>query len=155
MKKKAILAGGGGLVVLGVVAFMVVGSAGVPKAPPDYTSQRGQESYYSAELHYEDLAPFIGNLKGSRSKLFVKVSLTIVYRLGPEIADAKSLFTARKALLADRMNMVFGSKGFEEVEGAERRAAIKEELKAQIQSAIFPDKRGRVDDVLYREFYVQ
>lgn len=155
MKKKAIFTGFGGLAVIAAVAFVVVGSAGVPHAPPDYASQRGTESYYTGETRYEDLAPFIGNLKGSRSKLFVKVSVTVVYRLGPELGDAKSLFTERKAIIADRMNLVFGAKGFEDVEGAERRASIKEEIKAQLQAALFPDKRGRVEDVLYREFYIQ
>lgn len=155
MKKKAMISGVGGLVAIAAVAFAVVGSAGVPHLPPDYTAQRGTESYYSGEPRYEDLAPFIGNLKGSRSKLFVKVSITVVYRLGPELADAKSLFTERKAIIADRLNFIFGAKGFEDVEGAEHRGAIKEEIKTQLQAALFPDKRGRVEDILYREFYIQ
>ncbi|MSR75651.1 MAG: flagellar basal body-associated FliL family protein [Planctomycetes bacterium] len=155
MKKKPFVAGLGGLGVIAAIAFFVVGSAGVPHAPPDYTTQRGTETYYTGETRYEDLAPFIGNLKGSRSKLFVKVSITVVYRLGPEILAAKLLFTERKAIIADRLNLIFGAKGFEDVEGAEHRGAIKEEIKTQLQAALFPDKRGRIEDILYREFYVQ
>lgn len=156
MKKKKLVFISGGALALGAAAFLVAGGAGVPeKPPPDYSALRGTDAYYSAEPGTKDLPDFVGNLKGSQGRVFVKVGLSVVYRLGPELADAGPRFADRSALIMDRLHMVFGGKTYEDVEGAEKKLQIKDEIRRQLQDVLFPDKKGRVEDILYRAFYIQ
>lgn len=155
MNKKLILIGGGGLVVVVGAAFFIVGSAGVPKAEPNYDAIRGTEAYYSGAEEFVDLAEFMGNLKGSQTQRFVKLALTVVFRTSPESADAASVFVSQKAAIMDRLHLIFNGKSLEDIDGAERKELIKEEIKGHLQLLLFPDKKARIERVLYREFFVQ
>jgi flagellar basal body-associated protein FliL len=155
MKKKAIIIGGGGLVVVAGAALAIVSMSGVPKKPPDYESIRGTEAYYSGPKAEYDLPDFMGNLKGAQAQRVVKVGLTIEYRLGPEISDANAIFSTRKAAIMDCLHRVFANKTVDDVEGSERKDLLKEEVRAQLQTILFPDKKGRIEGVLYRDFFVQ
>ncbi len=151
--KKKLVSGLVGLVVVAGAAFFVVGSAGVPHKPPDYESTRGTDAYYTGDRLTKDLPDWVGNL--SKSKLFVKVGVTLEYRLGPELADASAVFSERNAEIRDVMLSLFAGKALEDVEGAEGKELVKQELRNRLQTVLFPDKKGRLEKVLFRDFYVQ
>ncbi len=110
MKKKLIIIGIGGLVAVSGGAFFLVSMAGVPKHETNWETLRGQESYYTGEEQEFPLSDFMGNLRGSQSQRLIKLGLTVVYRMGPELKDGAGVFTSKKAAIMDRLHILFSGK---------------------------------------------
>ncbi|MAG55199.1 MAG: hypothetical protein CMJ83_02805 [Planctomycetes bacterium] len=154
MNKKVFISGGGGLLLLGGVAFMIVGSAGVPE--PIDTSKRGTKGYYTSDELAFDLAKIVTNLRGTNGE-FIEILATAEYRVGPEIepAEAPGLFSAKAAKLQDRFLMLISSKQRKDVESKEQKEILKQEMRALIQKVVFPDQKGMIEDILFRDFKIQ
>lgn len=153
MKKKLIFIVVG-VLALGGAAFFVVGSAGVPVSPDVLMSKRGLDEYYTSEPMTEALPDVVTNLRGSGGK-FIRIQASVVYRIGDELTEAASLFAANAARLQDAFTMFVSSKTLADVETAEQKNLLKEEMKELVGKIIFPEKKGRIEDLLFRDFKVQ
>ena len=153
MNKKILLIGVG-VVVIGVAAFMVVASAGVPKPPP--IADRGKDSYYTSDVLTQDMVEIMTNLRATKVT-FVKIDSSVEYCIGEEMTEPEvpNLFLTKEAKLKDALMMLLSSKAPEDVASREQKELLKEEMKALIQKIIFPEKKGRVEGILFRDFKVQ
>lgn len=154
--KKKLLIGVGLFLGLGGAAFMVVGSAGVPK-PIDPTL-RGTPEYLTSETVSQVLPSITSNIQtGSEMGGFAKIEATCEFRHGDELSsgEAVTMFTAADARLKDAFIMLLSTKTPDELKSAEQLNILKTEMKKRIQQIVFPEKRAVVENILFREFRVQ
>lgn len=154
MKKKFIAVGGGGVLVL-VAAFVTVSLMGVPAKKAELERQRGQESYYTGEAISRPLPDVVTNLKGTNGQGFLSLSSTVVYRLGEELDDAEPIFAARDPAIKDRLILILSDKTPADLEGFEKKSFLKEEIRRILNKVVFPEQRGRIEEVLFVDFKVQ
>jgi len=154
MKKKIVFGSGGAIVALCGLAFTLVATAGVPE--PVDTSKRGTQEYYTSDVLTQDLPEILTNLRGTGGK-YIQIIATVEYRIGPELepSEISGLFSARSAKLKDGFMMLLSEKTMSDVESREQKEILKEEVKSLIQKIVFPDKRGMVEAILFRDFKVQ
>ena len=151
--KKMIL-GLGLVLALGGAAFTVVAMMGVPeqKLPP-----RGTDEYYISEPLLQELGEVSVNLKSDGPNQYLQVVLAAQYVIGPEIegGTAAPIFEEKKAMIEDRLNLLLSDKTYEDVKGSDKKMLLKEEIRRILQKVVFHEDKGRVDEVLFRKFYVQ
>ena len=154
MKKKLFI-GIGLLVTLGGSALVVVGMAGVPE--PVAYGEPGTPEYYTSESFEQQLPDIMVNLAVKERPTYVQIKATAVCRVGGPltVADASSLFSGAEAHVRDAFIMLIGSKTPEDVLFAEQKELLKTQMKDKIQKIVFPDKHGRVEKILFRQFQVQ
>jgi flagellar basal body-associated protein FliL len=155
MNKKVIIIIGAALLILSTAAVVVGGAGGAHPAPIDWASRRGQDSYYAPEPVNYDLKDISVNIKGTEAQRYVSVGITVAYRIGPEIADAKAAFTKAESDLRDRLTLLLSNKSLADLEGLENKRVLKQEILDQVEHAVFPDKTGRVEEIYFRQFLIQ
>jgi flagellar basal body-associated protein FliL len=148
------------MIVLPVVAVLmtaavVVGGAGTHEAPVDWATRRGQDSYYQQEVLEIDLKDINVNLKGTDGQRYLWVGISVAYKVGQDVKDAKAPFTKGESDLRDRLTLLLSNKGIADLDSTEKKKLLKHEILEQVQHAIFPDKTGRIEDVHYRNFLIQ
>lgn len=153
--KKKILIMGVALTILATAAVVVGGIGGHHDAPVDWASRRGQDSYYAADVQNYDLKDISVNIKGTDAQRYLSVGVTVAYRIGPEISDAKAAFTKGESDLRDRLTLLLSNKGLSELDGLENKRILKQEILDQVERAIFPEKTGRIEEVYFRQFLIQ
>ena len=153
MKKKMILGGCLSLALAGA-AFTIVGMMGVPerKLPP-----RGTDEYYTSKLALYELPEISVNLKDNRGSQYLQVQISVQYVMGEEIEgnDASKQFDEKMALIDDRLNMLLSDKSYADVRGSDNKILIKEEIRRILQKVVFPEQKGRIEEILFRRFYTQ
>ena len=151
---KKIIFGGILFLTLAGAAFTIVGVMGVPerKLPP-----RGSDEYYTSPLLQYELAEINVNLKDKGGSQYLQVVMTVQYVIGEEIEgeNASSVFVEKTAKIEDKLNLLLSDKTYEEVNGKDDKELIKEEIRRILQQVVFPDKMGRIEEVLFRKFYTQ
>lgn len=155
MKKKLFI-GIGLFVALGGSALVVVATAGVPE-PIDY-GEPGTDEYYTSDTIEQSLPDITANLavKSTESK-YVQIQATAVCRVGGPLAPegVSALFSSAEARLRDAFIMLISSKAPEDIHSAEQKELLKTQMKDKIQKIVFPEKHGRVEEILFRQFQVQ
>ena len=155
MAKKKIVMAGGGTVLLAGAAFAVVALMGVPKGKEDLSELRGTDAYYVSDQLTFDLPDITVNLKGAGGQRFLTLSSTVVYRIGSEIEDGNAVLEKRSMAVGDRLLLLLSDKTPSDLEGFEKKNLLKEEIRETIQRLVFPEKKGRIEDVLFRDFKIQ
>ncbi len=153
--KKKLFVGVGLVVLLGGSAFVVVATAGTP-VPIDYGIP-GTDAYYTSDEIQQTLPDIMANLALPQRSSYADIKATVVYRVGgplsPEVAAGR--FPEGEARLRDAFIMLISSKTPADVQSAEQKELLKTEMKKKIQQIVFPEKHGRVEEILFREFAVQ
>lgn len=152
MNKKLIMAVVG-LVVLGGGAFVVVGSAGVPEDPN--APKPGEDRYYTGDQLQWPIEDLLVNLTGARGQTYLELSLQLRYRCGEGVENQETIFEENDAKVRDRLNILLSSKTVADLEGAENKQALKQEIRRALDEAIFPEQMGRVEEVYFAKFAVQ
>lgn len=154
MKKKLFI-GIGLLVALGGSALVVVGMAGVPEAVA--YGEPGRPEYYTSERFEQPLPDIMVNLAVKDRPTYLQIKATAVCRVGGplKVVDTLGLFSAAEAHIRDAFIMLLGSKTPEDVLFAEQKEILKTQMKNKIQKIVFPQKHGRVEEILFRQFQVQ
>ena len=155
MNKKTLLGMVGGLVALGGAAFFVVGSVAVPSEGDDGSFKPGSEEYYTSDLQSAEIADVLVNLAGSRAQKFLEIKLTAKFRVGEDFEGTETIFEDKMPDILDKLNIYLSAKTLQDLEGAEAKQALKEEMLRLVNEAVFPEKHGRVEQLLYRGFAVQ
>lgn len=153
MNKKSLIAVVGGLVALGGAAFFVVGSAAVPGS--DQGPKPGSDAYYTSEVMEHPVEGLLVNLAGARSQTYLELSILVRYRTGPGVKSPEGVFAAQDAKVRDRLNILLSNKTVADLEGSEKKQALKHEIRRALDEAIFPDQAGRVEEIFYSKFSVQ
>jgi flagellar basal body-associated protein FliL len=153
--KKKILIGVAVLLVLSTAAVVAGGVGARHEAPIDWSSKRGQESYYGAEVFSYDLKDVSVNIKGTDAQRYLFVKLTVGYRIGPEVKDPKAPFAKTESDLRDRLTLLLSNKTLADLEGLENKRVLKHEILDQVEHAVFPDKTGRVEEIWFNQFLIQ
>jgi flagellar basal body-associated protein FliL len=153
--KKTILIGVAALTVLGTAAVVVGGMGGHKETPVDWSTRRGQDSYYGTTTLNYDLKDINVNLKGTDGQRYFWIGISIAYRVGPEVKDPKEPFAKADSDLRDRLTMLLSNKGLTDLEGTENKKVLKQEILDQVQQAVFPEKTGRIEEIYYRNFLIQ
>ena len=113
------------------------------------------DNYTSDQITF-DLPDITVNLKGAGGQRFLTMSATVVFRAGMEIEEeGPAVFEKKSMAVGDRMLLLLSDKTPEDLEGFEKKNLLKEEMRATIDRLVFPDKKGRVEDILFRDFKVQ
>jgi flagellar basal body-associated protein FliL len=155
MSRKKLMMGGGGVTVLCLLALLVVSSMGIPGGNLGPGPRPGEDAYYMGEPQVRAMPEVLVNLKGSRGEKYLLVESSVIYRLGADLEEAESLFDRHLPSLQDRLNMLIGSKSYEDVEGVENKNLLKEEIRGIVEHLVFPDRHGRIEEVLFRKFQTQ
>jgi flagellar basal body-associated protein FliL len=153
--KKKILIVGVTLALLSTAAVVVGGMGGGHEAPIDWSTRRGQESYYAPEVFNYDLKDINVNLKGTDAQRYLFIGITVAYRVGPETKDPKAPFLKGDSDLRDRLTLLLSNKGIADLEGLEKKRVLKQEIQDQVEQAVFPDKTGKVDAIQFRTILIQ
>lgn len=153
MKKKFIVPAGLAIVI-GGAAFGVVAMSGKPDAVTDWAAMRGTESYYLPEEKEFEITEVLANVMDGDGAMF-RGNVTLIYQLGPELPEAESIFRRKTTLLRDRLVMIFSSRPRKELLSYEHKVAIKKSIEREFESLVFPDKKGRIRDVLFPLYVIQ
>jgi flagellar basal body-associated protein FliL len=153
--KKKILIGFAALAILMSAAIVVGGVGGKHEAPVDWTSRRGQESYYGLDVLTFALKDVSVNLKGTDGQRYLFIGMSVAYRIGPEIKDGAAAFAKGEADLRDRLTLLLSNKTIADVDSKEKKLILQQEILDQVQQAIFADKTGRVEKVYFERFLLQ
>lgn len=152
--KPLALAGGGTLGVC-LAAIFVVSAVGVPRRESPWDRLRGTEAYFTGdELNYE-IPQVIANLVNEKVPRLLQLGITVVYRLGPEVPDGAALFKARNPQLQDRLLILLAAKSFAEIDRGAAKDLLKQEIIDLVEAVVFPDGKGRIERVLFRDYYVE
>ena len=151
MNKKKLMMGGGGVVVMCLLSFLVVSTMGVPGESRGPGPRPGEDAYYMGESQVRALPEILVNLKGSRGEKYLLVEASVLYRLGADLQEAESVFDKLLPSLQDRLNMLISSKTYD----VENKNLLKEEIRGIVEHLVFPDKHGRIEEVLFRKFQTQ
>lgn len=155
MNKKVLIGAVGGLLAVGGAAFFVVGSVGAPGGADEPRLERGTEEYYSSDRMTVPLEKVIANPAGTAGKRFVEVTLSVEYRIGEEIEDPVVHWEGKTARVTHEILTLLSRKTVADLEGAENKERLAQELTYAIQEAVFPDKKGRIEAVYYTSFAIQ
>lgn len=155
--------------LLGGAAVVVAGKAPAPVADVDWKSRRGTDGYYTGKESHVDLPTITVNLKGEGR--FLKIALAASYRLGAELSNEKPTdaasgghggkgapptpFDPVMPEVKDRLNLLLSNKTAAEIEGLENKKRLKEEIRHELEEAVFPERLGRVEKVFIKEIVVQ
>jgi flagellar basal body-associated protein FliL len=153
--KKKILIVVPAVLILALSAVVVGARGGGSTAPVDWSSKRGQDSYYAEEVLNYDLKDISVNVKGTDAQRYLLVGIGVAYRVGPEVKDPKAPFAKAESDLRDRLTMLLSNKKLAELEGLEMKNLLKQEILDQVGHAVFPDKTGRIEQVFFRQFLIQ
>lgn len=163
MNKKVVFIGLG-VVLAGGGAFMAAGVTKPPEVKTDWSGKRGTDAYYAeCEEQTYELPDLNVNLKGTNGERYLTVGLAVKYRLGAELmnppdkapVDLKAPLEKSKLEVRDRLIGVLSNKTIADLEGVEKRKALKQELLEEIGSAVFPDQMGRIESVLIKSILIQ
>lgn len=147
----AIAGGGGGA----ATAFLTA-----PKAPEDPLSQEEAElppsdstsPMYNYVYYDIDLQPV--NLNVARLNRYIKASITLALRE----ADAETaipMLDKRRVELTNWLMTYLAGLTLEEVQGQKNIQRIQREIRDAINEQLWPDRRPRVEQVLFKEFAIQ
>ncbi len=157
--------------LLGGAAVVVAGKAPAPVADVDWKSRRGTDGYYTGKESHVDLPTITVNLKGEGR--FLKIALAASYRLGAELTNEKkpadaaggghgggkgappTPFDPVMPEVKDRLNLLLSNKTAADIEGLENKKRLKEEIRHELEEAVFPERLGRVEKVFIKEIVVQ
>ncbi|HYC76029.1 MAG TPA: flagellar basal body-associated FliL family protein [Planctomycetota bacterium] len=164
MNKKLLLVGVGVVLASGA-AFMAAGAAKPAAAEVDWRSRRGKDEYYLPEEHEFDLPDINVNLKGTGGQRYLAAGLGVRFRIGQELAltpnkdgtphDPKSSFEKAKLEIKDRLTILLSNKSVNDLEGSEKKKALKQEILEELSVAVFPDQLGRIEQVYIKQLLVQ
>ncbi len=153
--KKMIIIGGAAVVVLGLAAVVVAGKAGHHEEHVDWKSKRGTDAYYTSGIQQYELKDLTVNLKGTEGQRYLVIGIGIGYQVGAEEPDPKAPFTKAEMALKDELTMLLSNKTQREIEGKENLLLLKHEILDHVQSTVFPEKTGRVEQIFIRQMLVQ
>lgn len=170
--KQVLVIGGVCVLLLGGAAVVVAGKTPVVVADVDWKSRRGTDGYYTGKEQYFDLPTMTVNLKGEGR--FLKLSLAVEYRLGAELVNEKPAaadaagghggakgagpvtpFDKAMPEIKDRLNLLLSNKTVGDIEGLENKKRLKEEVRHELEDAVFPERLGRIEKVFIKEIVVQ
>ena len=176
MKKPAIFAGIG-VLVCAAAAFGVAGIVKPIEQPSEWKSKRGTDAYYIGEEEVYELADINVNLKGADGQKYLSVGIGVSYKLGAELVEEHKAaakeggggghggdkkgagppgpFDKAKLELKDRLTMLLSNKTQADIEGKEKKQILKQEILEEVQAAVFPDKKGRIENVYIKNLLIQ
>ncbi len=153
---KTLLIALAGVVVLMGGAFAFVTIAVPPPAETEAASAEDldpsadwEEEQYRLEVQYVNLA-------GTQGKRYLKVGVTFRF-LSPSPSKDLARFAEEDTLVKDHLLMLLSGKTLEDIDGAETKRLLKQEILETLNTALFsePDNPGRIEQVYYYEFLVQ
>jgi len=154
LKRLVLVIGGVVLLVGGAFAFVQIA---VP--PPEQKKASSVEdldpSADWAEEQYRLEVQYV-NLAGTQGKRYLKVGITFRF-LSPAPSKDLTRFTNEDTLIKDRLITLLSGKTLEDIDGAETKRLLKQEISETLDAALFsePGHPGRIEQVYYYEFLVQ
>ncbi|MFW6062419.1 MAG: flagellar basal body-associated FliL family protein, partial [Planctomycetota bacterium] len=114
-------------------------------APP---SDAGEWSYY------EDFEPTVVTLNEPRVDRYLRAAIILKFRAG-DFARAKGRIENRKRELTDWMIRYLSGLSLDEVRGQKNINRIRRKIKDALNEELWPEGRGRIEEVLMEEFAIQ
>jgi flagellar basal body-associated protein FliL len=129
----------------------------------------GTDGYYTGKESHVDLPTITVNLKGegassrSRSPRATDSARNSRTRSRPkrppevtaERARLPRPFDPVMPEVKDRLDLLLSNKTAAEIEGLENKKRLKEEIRHELEEAVFPERLGRVEKVFIKEIVVQ
>jgi len=148
----AVIASAGGFVLArslgaGAAAQAQAAKAQAPPEPEATLSADGDFAYY----HFE---PITVNLSGDNMNRYIRATITLAIK-AKHSKDATKRIETKSPELKNWMTVFLADCTLEKVRGAKALNRLRREIKDSFNEQLWPDQTPLIDDVLFREFFIQ
>ena len=127
-------------------------AAAAPQESPD--EPKPPLPVAGGDYSYHELDPITVNLDGPRLDRYIRARITLAFR--PEDFDeSTALIKKKKPELVSWLSAYLAGCSLEEVRGTRNQNRLMREIKDAFNERLWPDRRPRIDQVLFTEFAVQ
>ena len=104
---------------------------------------------------YYDFEPVVANLNEPGATRYIRVTLTL--QISTELDSKKgiALLEEKKPLLRNWLTIYLASQALEDIRGDRNLRRIQSEILDAFNEKLFPDAKGKIRNVLFKEFAVQ
>jgi len=104
---------------------------------------------------FHDFEPVVANLNEPGATRYIRVALTL--QISTELDSKKgiALLEEKKPLLRNWLTIYLASQSLEDIRGNRNLQRIQSEILDAFNEKLFPDAKGKIRNVLFKEFAVQ
>lgn len=135
-------------------------AASEPTASPEQTNNATMDILDSSaegsqKLWYYDLEPVVANLNEPDVTRYIRVALTL--QISPDVDQGKgtAFLEEKKLLLANWTTLYLAGLSIEDIRGEKNLVRIQSQICDMFNERLFPNARGQIKNVLFREFAIQ
>lgn len=161
----AISGAGGGLLAAKLAAGPQQAAAATPEAAPEAEGGHGNahgatttsSSDEDDKYAYVELDPVIVNLDEHRLLRYVRASVMLELDATDkkQLKSVEELLERRKPLLKNRLTLFLAGRTPEEVRGDKALRHLERQIMEMFNEELWPEGKGQIHDVLFKEFAVQ
>ncbi len=115
-----------------------------PPLPPDDNE----------ESVYHDFDPITVNLDEPRMARYIRATIIVAVKSSLD-GDVAATLERRKPMLRDWLTRYFAGCTLEQVRGTTNLNRIRREIKDAFNEMLWPNRRPRIDNILFKEFAIQ
>jgi len=104
---------------------------------------------------YYDFEPVVANLNEPGATRYIRVTLTLQISTELDSKKGTALLEEKKPLLRNWLTIYLASQSLEDIRGNRNLQRIQSEILDAFNEKLFPDAKGKIKNVLFKEFAVQ
>jgi len=104
---------------------------------------------------FHDFEPVVANLNEPGVTRYIRVALTLQISAELDQKKGAALIEENKPLLKNWLNIYLASQSLEDIRGNRNFQRIQSEILDAFNEKLFPDAKGKIRNVLFKEFAVQ